>query len=68
MYNAFVFLNSYKSEAAKLEALLPYSAMTIEDYLEAHPEEGFNPEKPSFWPHGPEDFADHEGEKKEEQH
>lgn len=58
----------FKSEIAVINAMLPYSEMTIEEFLEAHPEQSFNPEKPSFWPHGPEDFPDHEGDEKEEHH
>ena len=37
--------------------------MTMEDYIEAFPEKGWNPNAPTFWPHGEDDAesgkADH---------
>lgn len=49
-------LSRYKKQLAHLASLIPYDQMTMEDYRDAFPEESLNPlEKPSFWPHLPED-------------
>lgn len=42
----------HKSEIERIQALLPYGQMTMEDYYEAHPEEAIDTiNKPTFWPH-----------------
>jgi ATP synthase D chain, mitochondrial (ATP5H) len=44
-----------EEEYKKLSSTLPFEQMTMEDYIEAFPEKGWNPNAPTFWPHGEED-------------
>lgn len=55
-------IKGYQAEIAHIKSLLPYNQMTMEDFFEAHPEHAITPEKPSLWPHGPEDQLDHKPE------
>lgn len=49
-------MRRYEKEIAATKALLPYEQMTMEDYYEAYPDQALDPvNKPSFWPHEPED-------------
>lgn len=42
----------HKSEIERIQALLPYGQMTMEDYYEAHPEHAIDTiNNPTFWPH-----------------
>ncbi|XP_066595815.1 ATP synthase subunit d, mitochondrial-like [Prorops nasuta] len=42
---------SLRQEIEKINALLPYTEMTMEDFALAHPDIAWNPDKPTFWPH-----------------
>lgn len=45
-------ITEHKSQIDRIQALLPYAQMTMEDYAEAHPEDALDPlNKPTFWPH-----------------
>ncbi|BET03013.1 ATP synthase [Nesidiocoris tenuis] len=45
-----------KAEVTRIQGLLPYEQMTMEDFAEAHPEEALDPiNRPTLWPHEPED-------------
>lgn len=48
----------YDSEAARLKSLLPFDQMTMEDFAEAYPDQALTTDKPSIWPHSPEDQPD----------
>lgn len=46
-----------------LKSLLPFDQMTMEDYRDAYPELALDPiNKPTFWPHTPEEQLDHKSE------
>lgn len=46
----------YKDQIKHIESLIPYSEMTVEEFCQAHPEQGFDTEKnPTYWPHEPEE-------------
>ncbi|KZC13747.1 PREDICTED: ATP synthase subunit d, mitochondrial-like [Dufourea novaeangliae] len=47
-------IENAKIEIEKIQQLLPYSEMTLEDFRDIHPEEAINPDKPTAWPHTPE--------------
>lgn len=50
----------HKKELERIKALLPYDQMTLEDFKDAHPELALDPiNKPTFWPHDPEDQPDY---------
>jgi len=44
---------NFTKEIERLNAMLPFSEMTIEDFQKEYPDV-FNPEKPTIWPHIPE--------------
>lgn len=49
-------IESYKKELAHLNSLLPFSQMTMEDFRDSYPNEALDPiNKPSYWPHTPEE-------------
>ncbi|KAL1129270.1 hypothetical protein AAG570_013799 [Ranatra chinensis] len=49
-----------KAEIERLSGLLPYEQMTMEDYYDAHPEDQIDAlNKPTFWPHTPEEQLDY---------
>ncbi|KAJ8958121.1 hypothetical protein NQ318_006050 [Aromia moschata] len=51
----------YKKQLAHLASLIPYDQMTMEDFRDAYPEQAIDPlNKPSFWPHTPEEQLDYE--------
>uniref|UniRef100_A0A8D8Q448 ATP synthase subunit d, mitochondrial n=1 Tax=Cacopsylla melanoneura TaxID=428564 RepID=A0A8D8Q448_9HEMI len=52
----------FKKELEDEESLIPPSEMTLQEYALAYPEEAFNPDKPTFWPHGEEDQITKEDE------
>ena len=52
-------IKDHEAVLAKWASTLPYEEMTIEEYCEAHPDVGWNPEKPTFWPHNPEEQLDY---------
>jgi F-type H+-transporting ATPase subunit d len=57
-------IGAYAAQIAALEAMLPYDQMTMEDFADAHPELALDPlNKPTFWPHTPEEQLDYEGDK-----
>ncbi|XP_072390814.1 ATP synthase subunit d, mitochondrial [Diabrotica undecimpunctata] len=50
----------YKKQLAHIASLIPYDQMTLEDYRDAYPEDAIDPiNKPSFWPHTPEEQHDY---------
>ncbi|XP_059474899.1 ATP synthase subunit d, mitochondrial [Neocloeon triangulifer] len=48
-------IEAAQAEVAKINALLPYSEMTMEEFYEAHPEHAISAANPTAWPHHPED-------------
>ncbi|KAL5285056.1 ATP5H family protein [Megaselia abdita] len=49
-------ISGYESEISHIKGLLPYEQMTLEDYRDAFPEKALDPiNRPTFWPHTPED-------------
>lgn len=47
-------ISKHKAEADRINALLPYGQMTMEDFRDAHPELALDPiNKPTYWPHIP---------------
>ncbi|XP_072947457.1 ATP synthase subunit d, mitochondrial [Epargyreus clarus] len=49
-----------EKEIQHIQAQLPYSQMTMEDFRDAHPELALDPiNKPTFWPHNPEEQMDY---------
>lgn len=51
---------AHNAELERINSLLPYDQMTMEDFKDAHPELALNPlHKPTFWPHFPEDQLDY---------
>lgn len=51
---------SYKAEISRIEALIPYSEMTLEEFYLAHPEQAIDTyKKPTYWPHTPEEQLDY---------
>lgn len=57
----------YLATIAALEAIMPYDQMTMEDFLEVHPEyETGTVENPSIWPHTEETKKLERGEYEEE--
>ncbi|KAK0161760.1 hypothetical protein PV327_008176 [Microctonus hyperodae] len=47
-------IKSSQAEIKRIESLLPFNEMTMEDYAEAYPDSAWNPDKPTMWPHVPE--------------
>lgn len=46
---------------AHIASLIPYDQMTMEDFKDAYPDLALDPiNKPTFWPHTPEDQPDYE--------
>lgn len=46
----------YQTQISHLKALLPFDQMTMEDYRDAFPDKALDPiNRPSFWPHTPEE-------------
>lgn len=59
----------YKKQLAHLASLIPYDQMTMEDYKDAHGDIAIDPlNKPTFWPHTPEEQLGHEGDEKKTAH
>lgn len=53
----------HQSAIEHLKSLLPFEQMTMEDYRDAYPELALDTEnRPTFWPHTPEDQLDHKPE------
>lgn len=53
---------------AHLASLIPFDQMTMEDFRDAYPEIAFDPlNKPTFWPHNPEDQPDYVAKEAEQQ-
>lgn len=45
-------ISGYEAEITKLQNLIPYDQMTLEEYRDAFPEEALDPiNRPTFWPH-----------------
>ncbi|XP_056636216.1 ATP synthase subunit d, mitochondrial [Diorhabda carinulata] len=50
----------YKKQLAHIASLIPYDQMTMEDYRDAYPEDALDPiNRPTFWPHTPEEQIDY---------
>lgn len=59
-------ISEHEKAIAHLNSLLPFSAMTMEDFAEAYPDMAMDPiNKPTFWPH---DAAEQEPRKEPESH
>jgi hypothetical protein len=56
------------SEIKKLENMMKYGDMTMEDFKDVHPELAFDPNRPSIFPHTPEFQPDEEPEQKAAAH
>lgn len=41
----------YEAELKKWAAVLPFEQMTMEDFADAFPDQAWNPNKPTWWPH-----------------
>lgn len=55
---------SFKKQLAHIAALIPYDQMTMEDFKDAYPDLALDPiNKPTFWPHTPEEQLDYDGGK-----
>lgn len=53
-------IEEYKKQLAHIASLIPYDQMTMEDFRDAHPEEAVDSlNKPTFWPHNPEEQLGH---------
>ncbi|CAK1544841.1 unnamed protein product [Leptosia nina] len=53
-------IEGYEKKIAETKALLPFDQMTMEDFRDAYPDMALDPiNKPTFWPHGPEDQIDY---------
>lgn len=51
----------YKKQLAHIASLIPFDQMTMEDFRDAYPDLALDPiNKPSFWPHTPEEQPGHE--------
>lgn len=51
----------YEKDISHTKSLLPYTEMTMEDFRDAHPDLAIDPiNKPTFWPHLPEDQLGYE--------
>lgn len=49
-------IEQYKKELAHLNSLLPFNQMTMEDFRDSYPNEALDPiNKPTYWPHTPEE-------------
>lgn len=49
-------IKQYEAEVARVKSLIPFDQMTMEDFKDAYPDAALNPlEKPTFWPHDPEE-------------
>lgn len=58
---------AYKKEIDHLKSLLPFDQMTLEDFRDAFPDQALDAiNKPTFWPHNPEEQV--EEEKKDDHH
>ncbi|KAJ0178065.1 hypothetical protein K1T71_005888 [Dendrolimus kikuchii] len=52
---------SYQNEINSTKALLPYDQMTMEDFRDAYPDQALDPiNKPTFWPHTPDEQIGYE--------
>lgn len=45
---------NFQSEITRISNLMPFNEMTMEDFAEAYPDQAWNPDKPTIWPHLPE--------------
>lgn len=53
---------SHQKELAYLNSLLPFNQMTMEDFKDSYPDLALDPlNKPTFWPHTPEEQPGAEG-------
>ncbi|KAJ2943534.1 hypothetical protein O0L34_g16643 [Tuta absoluta] len=60
---------NYEKEIQDTKALLPYDQMTMEDFRDAYPQDSFDPlNKPTFWPHNPEEQLDYVDPEKQHGH
>lgn len=51
---------------AHISSLIPYDQMTMEDFRDAYPEDAIDPiNRPTFWPHSPDEQLGYEGDKDE---
>ncbi|XP_063990927.1 ATP synthase subunit d, mitochondrial-like [Diachasmimorpha longicaudata] len=41
----------YQSEITRVEGLIPFEKMTMEDFAMTYPDEAWSPDKPTLWPH-----------------
>lgn len=49
-----------QAEVKRIQSLLPYAQMTMEDYYDAHPEDAIDTlNNPTFWPHDAESQHDY---------
>ncbi|XP_011314625.1 ATP synthase subunit d, mitochondrial [Fopius arisanus] len=44
----------WQGEITRVQSLIPFEQMTMEDFAEAYPQVAWNPDKPTLWPHIPE--------------
>ncbi|XP_031845951.1 ATP synthase subunit d, mitochondrial isoform X2 [Nomia melanderi] len=58
-------IEKMRKEVARVQSLLPFDLMTIEDYYIMYPENAIDPEKPTVYPH---DLSDNGSEETEKSH
>ena len=59
----------YEAEISHINGLLPYEQMTLEDYRDAFPEKALDPiNRPTFWPHTPEEQVGHKNKDAHAEH
>jgi len=44
-------IEAHRRQITEMEKTIPVAHMTMEDYYDAFPENAWNPEKPTYWPH-----------------
>lgn len=50
----------YKKQLAYIASLIPFDQMTMEDFRDSYPDVAIDPiNKPTFWPHNPEEQPDY---------
>lgn len=59
----------HEKELAHIKSLLPFNQMTMEDYRDAFPEDALDPiNRPTFWPHTPEEQPENNPKPQEHDH
>ncbi|XP_066991399.1 ATP synthase subunit d, mitochondrial [Anabrus simplex] len=60
---------NFEAEVKKLRSLIPFEQMTMEDFRDAFPDQALDPiNRPTFWPHTPEEQLGYEKDKEQAAH